>query len=106
MHRLPWTRNRLAWARKLGAHLNQAGARACLPSPRARGSLLPREIRSCLLRGDAFECGMLWNVTEVREGDDGMSKIAGYRRPTPGTQPKHLHPPYVSSITRAPSKPL
>ncbi len=35
-----------------------------------------------------------------------MTSIAGYRRPAPGTQPKHLHPPYVSSIKRAPSKPL
>jgi len=35
-----------------------------------------------------------------------MTNIAGYRRPIPGTQPKHLHPPYVSSIKRAPSKPL
>ncbi len=32
--------------------------------------------------------------------------IAGYRRPYPGTQPNHLHPPYVSSLKRAPSKPL
>lgn len=35
-----------------------------------------------------------------------MTNIAGYRRAVPGTQPKHLHPPYVSSIKRAPSKPL
>lgn len=35
-----------------------------------------------------------------------MSNIAGYRRPFPGTQPKHLHPPYASSIKRAPTKPL
>jgi len=35
-----------------------------------------------------------------------MGKLAGYRRPYPGTQPNHLHPPYVSSIKRAPSKPL
>jgi protocatechuate 3,4-dioxygenase beta subunit len=35
-----------------------------------------------------------------------MNNILGYRRHTPGTQPKHLHPPYVSSIARAPSKPL
>jgi protocatechuate 3,4-dioxygenase beta subunit len=32
--------------------------------------------------------------------------IKGYRRPRPGTQPDHLHPPYKSSITRAPTKPL
>lgn len=35
-----------------------------------------------------------------------MAKIAGYRRPYPGTQPTHLHPSYVSSIKRAPSNPL
>jgi protocatechuate 3,4-dioxygenase beta subunit len=35
-----------------------------------------------------------------------MAKIAGYRRPYIGTQPNHLHPSYVSSIKRAPSKPL
>jgi protocatechuate 3,4-dioxygenase beta subunit len=35
-----------------------------------------------------------------------MGKISGYRRPFPGTQPNFLHPPYVSSIKRAPKKPL
>jgi protocatechuate 3,4-dioxygenase beta subunit len=35
-----------------------------------------------------------------------MAKIPGYRRAYPGTQPNHLHPPYVSSVKRAPSKPL
>ena len=35
-----------------------------------------------------------------------MANIAGYRRPGPGTQPNHLHPAYVSTIKRAPSKPL
>jgi protocatechuate 3,4-dioxygenase beta subunit len=30
----------------------------------------------------------------------------GYCRPYPGTQPDHLHPPYASSVKRAPSKPL
>src|SRR2546421_12561760 len=35
-----------------------------------------------------------------------MTNITGYQRPAPGTQPKHLHPPYVSSVKRAPSKPL
>jgi len=32
-------------------------------------------------------------------------KIAGYRPLYPGTQPDHLHLPYVSSIKRAPTKP-
>ena len=35
-----------------------------------------------------------------------MANLAGYRRPSPGTQPGYLHPPYVSSIKRSPSKPL
>jgi len=35
-----------------------------------------------------------------------MANFAGYRRPYPGTQPAHLHPAYVSSIKRAPAKPL
>lgn len=35
-----------------------------------------------------------------------MTKLLGYRRFAPGTQPNHLHPPYVSSVKRAPSKPL
>src|ERR1700690_2777306 len=35
-----------------------------------------------------------------------MANLAGYRRHYPGTQPKHLHPAYVSSIKRAPAKPL
>jgi protocatechuate 3,4-dioxygenase beta subunit len=34
-----------------------------------------------------------------------MKPVAGYRAPYPGTQPHHLHPPYVSSIRRAPTKP-
>jgi protocatechuate 3,4-dioxygenase, beta subunit len=33
-----------------------------------------------------------------------MKRSAGYRPPYPGTQPNHLHPPYVSSIKRAPTK--
>jgi len=32
--------------------------------------------------------------------------MAGYRKPAPGTHPNHLHPPYVSSIKRAPTQPL
>jgi protocatechuate 3,4-dioxygenase beta subunit len=36
----------------------------------------------------------------------GMASLPGYRRPYPGTQPDYLHPPYISSIKRAPSKPL
>ena len=35
-----------------------------------------------------------------------MTAIPGYRRSQPGTQPPHLHPPYLSSIKRAPSQPL
>jgi len=32
--------------------------------------------------------------------------LAGYRHARPGTQPKHLHPAYVSSLKRAPTQPL
>jgi protocatechuate 3,4-dioxygenase, beta subunit len=35
-----------------------------------------------------------------------MASFAAYRRPLPGTQPNHLHPPYGSSVKRAPMKPL
>jgi protocatechuate 3,4-dioxygenase, beta subunit len=35
-----------------------------------------------------------------------MAKLRGYRRADPGTQPNHLHPSYISSVKRAPSKPL
>ena len=38
-------------------------------------------------------------------GTGTMTRLAGYRPPYPGTQPSHLHPPYVSSIKRAPTKP-
>lgn len=35
-----------------------------------------------------------------------MLNLKVFRRPLPGTQPNHLHPPYLSSIKRAPTKPL
>lgn len=35
-----------------------------------------------------------------------MTTVIGYKRPAAGTQPNYLHPPYQSSIKRAPSKPL
>jgi protocatechuate 3,4-dioxygenase, beta subunit len=35
-----------------------------------------------------------------------MVPVSGYRRPVPGTQPDYLHPSYVSSRKRAPSKSL
>jgi protocatechuate 3,4-dioxygenase, beta subunit len=35
-----------------------------------------------------------------------MENLAGYRRPQPGTQPDHFHPPYRSSLKRAPRQPL
>jgi protocatechuate 3,4-dioxygenase beta subunit len=35
-----------------------------------------------------------------------VRNIAGYRRPFPGTQPEYLHSSYVSSLKRAPKKPL
>jgi protocatechuate 3,4-dioxygenase beta subunit len=38
--------------------------------------------------------------------EDRVDKIVGYRRNAAGTQPNHLHPPYVSSLKRAPRQPL
>jgi protocatechuate 3,4-dioxygenase beta subunit len=35
-----------------------------------------------------------------------LSLLRGYRKPAPGTQPEYLHPPYVSSLKRAPCEPL
>ena len=35
-----------------------------------------------------------------------MAGLRGYRRPAEGTQPPHLHPPYRSSLKRAPREPL
>ena len=35
-----------------------------------------------------------------------MSEITAYRRPAAGTQPDYLYPPYVSTVKRAPTKPL
>jgi protocatechuate 3,4-dioxygenase beta subunit len=35
-----------------------------------------------------------------------MTEIPAYRRPPAGTQPDYLHPPYKSTLRRAPTKPL
>jgi protocatechuate 3,4-dioxygenase beta subunit len=35
-----------------------------------------------------------------------VNPVAPYRRPFQGTQPDHLHAPYISSIARAPQRPL
>jgi protocatechuate 3,4-dioxygenase, beta subunit len=35
-----------------------------------------------------------------------VQPLRGYRRPAPGTQPEYLHPPYISSLKRAPTHPL
>ena len=35
-----------------------------------------------------------------------MKDTPGYRRPDPDTQPNYLHPPYVSTRKRSPTKPL
>lgn len=35
-----------------------------------------------------------------------MGDIPHYRRPDPGTQPAYLHPPYASTVKRAPTQPL
>jgi len=44
---------------------------------------------------------------QARSGmKEKTGSVAPYRRPFPGTQPPHLHPPYVSSLKRAPLQPL
>lgn len=35
-----------------------------------------------------------------------MPRIVPYRRPRPGSEPPYLHPPYASSVRRAPTRPL
>jgi protocatechuate 3,4-dioxygenase beta subunit len=40
------------------------------------------------------------------EATHSFANVAGYRRPVPGTQPAHLHPPYRSCVKRAPRQPL
>jgi len=35
-----------------------------------------------------------------------VQPLRGYRRPAPGTQPEYLHPPYGSSLKRAPTQAL
>ena len=35
-----------------------------------------------------------------------MQPLRGYRKALPGTQPEYLHPPYRSSVKRAPTQPL
>jgi protocatechuate 3,4-dioxygenase beta subunit len=37
---------------------------------------------------------------------ESMARFLGYRRAQSGTQPNHLHPAYVSSVKRAPSRAL
>jgi protocatechuate 3,4-dioxygenase, beta subunit len=38
--------------------------------------------------------------------DRATESSAGYQRPPLGTQPEYLHPPYASSVKRAPKRPL
>lgn len=35
-----------------------------------------------------------------------MTELRPYRRTAPGTQPEYLHPPYASTVKRAPTRPL
>src|SRR5215813_3118056 len=42
----------------------------------------------------------------MRDPKQSMKPIAAYRTPPPGTQPNHLHAPYVSSLKRSPTQPL
>ena len=45
-------------------------------------------------------------IFAVQSHSNSLVVIPRYRRPRPGTQPEYLHPAYVSSRKRAPSKPL
>ena len=44
------------------------------------------------------------NAGFTKADAEKLPRIVGYRRPAPGTQPNYLHPPYVSSIKRAPTQ--
>jgi len=46
------------------------------------------------------------NAASPSQTPESNAPVACYRRPFAGTQPPHLHPPYASSIKRAPQKPL
>jgi protocatechuate 3,4-dioxygenase, beta subunit len=41
-----------------------------------------------------------------KETERQMTRVTCYRKFYPGTQPNHLHPPYASSVKRAPLQPL
>lgn len=41
----------------------------------------------------------------IAGGRQAMGDVVPYRRAVPGTQPPHLHPPYASSVKRAPLRP-
>lgn len=49
---------------------------------------------------------MAKNITKPEEVNDSTTRIAGFRRHDPGTQPDSYYPGYVSTILRAPSHPL
>lgn len=46
------------------------------------------------------------SAINLPEATHSYANVAGYRRPFPGTQPSHLHPPYRSSVKRSPRQPL
>jgi protocatechuate 3,4-dioxygenase beta subunit len=45
-------------------------------------------------------------MTDLPERRRDLQGPAGYRRAPVGTQPPYLHPPYASSVKRAPTRPL
>jgi protocatechuate 3,4-dioxygenase, beta subunit len=53
-----------------------------------------------------FESPSGYHGGDLVQENRSMASIAGYRRPFLGTQPNYLHPPYRSSIKRAPTQPL
>jgi protocatechuate 3,4-dioxygenase beta subunit len=62
-------------------------------------------MRSTIREGLPQEASLPQRSQGGATGESIMREIVGYRRPLPGTQPNHLHPPYASSIKRAPLMP-
>jgi protocatechuate 3,4-dioxygenase, beta subunit len=46
------------------------------------------------------------SAINLSEETHSFPNVVGYRRPFPGTQPSHLHPPYRASVKRSPRQPL
>jgi len=47
-----------------------------------------------------------YKSAKLAQDDPAIGEVAGYRRPHYQTQPEYLHPPYRSTVKRAPTRPL